>query len=77
VNAQEILRLFQAADEIIATAMRVWGSIRDVPAGTSPEAIAQLDARHADYINRIERAKRNAEPLAAGQPQTEGKDPVG
>jgi hypothetical protein len=73
MTAQEILKLIQLADGIIDTAMRHWSNFRNAPATDSPEVAAELDARYADYTDRIQRAKaRSYTP-----PPGDERDPVG
>jgi hypothetical protein len=61
VNPAQILALIETGEKILAIALQTWANIRNIPQGTDPEVVQRLDAHYQTYLDRIERAKRNAD----------------
>lgn len=59
-TAQQLVQIVQAADQLVAVVLRMWSQIearQEIPEDIRRE----LDARYADYQERIARARARAE----------------
>lgn len=68
MTAAELLALIRSAESVAEIAIRAWREVRNTPPGTPAEVIQELDDRSRDYDERIENARRRAEPTPAGTP---------
>lgn len=63
IDPNNALVWVQVGGQMVQVAMGAWASIRGVlaAAGTPEEVLAEVDERHADYVQRIAAAQRRGQ----------------